>query len=187
MINSKKGQDILLTVGILLTIIIVIVLGARIFTKLAIKNEPEFIAKEFAIAAEGVLAAPENIELKIKAPLPRIKKAIVGTWDGYFFFGEVDFKEGKTKGYALSSRVLPFRQPETEKDHLTEFNLQCDSSRCVIQPHKLLGDKKEEEKFVRDKSISPDDYGKFYSGVVNRTYDSTTKKYKIKTKPLEVK
>jgi hypothetical protein len=185
--NSRRGQSLLISIGIILAIIIVVIIGANIFLKVAIRNEPEVIAKDAGLTAQAVLAAPENVEIKLKAPLPSIRKAFVGTWDGYFHFVEITFGDGEAKGYKISSRVWPFRTPETEKDYLVEFNLECGADKCTVQPHKLLGDKTEEEPFVTDKYVTADDYGKFYYGKITRTYNSASKKYAVKTQPLEVK
>jgi len=71
MMRSKKAvTDIILAIGILVAILMVFLIGLRVFS-LVVKETPEFLSGEMAFTANTVLAAPENVRILNTLPQAR--------------------------------------------------------------------------------------------------------------------
>jgi len=69
--SSKKAvTDIILAIGILVAILVVFLIGMRVFS-LVVKETPDFLAKEMAFTADTALAAPENVQIQNTLPQAR--------------------------------------------------------------------------------------------------------------------
>jgi hypothetical protein len=69
--SSKKAvTDIILAIGILVAILMVFLIGLRVFS-LVVKETPQFLSEEMAFTANTALAAPENVQILNTLPQAR--------------------------------------------------------------------------------------------------------------------
>jgi hypothetical protein len=71
MMSSKKAvTDIILAIGIIVAILLVFIVGMRVFS-IVVKETPQFLAKEMSTTANAALAAPEDVEIANTLPKER--------------------------------------------------------------------------------------------------------------------
>jgi hypothetical protein len=177
MMRSKKAvTDIILAIGILVAILMVFLIGLRVFS-LVVKETPEFLSKEMAFTANTVLAAPENVEIQNTLPQARNEgflKSISKSWAAF-----IDPKKSKACAAQLT------------EDDITNFLSVVGLSVGIIPTGSISysGDeatiagyskKFKCSSFTEDKFSDEGDAAGFpVSSLTVKTYNATTNKTKI--------
>jgi len=92
--GSKKAvTDIILAIGVLVAILLVFVIGMRVFS-VVVKETPQFLAKEMSTTANAALAAPEDVEITNTLPQARTEGFLKTT--SKLWAGTIDPRESKT-------------------------------------------------------------------------------------------